>query len=223
MLKGRPLMTIFDLNAQDFGYREIARSTGHSRNTVRKYLRDGGNAKPSEPRPQRGSKLDPYKSEIDRLASEGLLSVPAIMSRIVPLGYAVYCKQTAALSATRPKSETPFRRDLFRSAVSLLSTVASIQNTTEVHTMRSNTTTTKAASRQSRGESVNQVQLIDRLVAAPDLRETPSGKHVTTVRVAVQAGSHPDFFDVVLWGQMADFATRYLTKGRLVYVAGRLS
>ncbi|MCL5047582.1 MAG: single-stranded DNA-binding protein [Firmicutes bacterium] len=89
--------------------------------------------------------------------------------------------------------------------------------------MRSNTTTTKAASRQSRGESVNQVQLIDRLVAAPDLRETPSGKHVTTVRVAVQAGSHPDFFDVVLWGQMADFATRYLTKGRLVYMAGRLS
>jgi transposase len=86
MLKGRPLMTIFDLNAQDFGYREIARSTGHSRNTVRKYLRDGGNAKPSEPRPQRGSKLDPYKSEIDRLASEGLLNVPAIMSRIIPLG-----------------------------------------------------------------------------------------------------------------------------------------
>ena len=41
--------------------------------------------------------------------------------------------------------------------------------------------------------------------------------------VAAQAGSHPDFFHVVLWGQMADFATRYLTKGRLVYVAGRLS
>ena len=93
--------------------------------------------------------------------------------------------------------------------------------------MRSNTTTTttatKVASRQSRGDSVNQVTLIGRLVASPDPRETPSGKHVTTVRVAVQAGSHPDFFDVVLWGQMADFATRYLTKGRLVYVAGRLS
>ena len=92
--------------------------------------------------------------------------------------------------------------------------------------MRSNTTTTttatKAASRQSRGDTVSQVTLIGRLVAAPDPRETSSGKHVTTARVAVQAGSHPDFFDVVLWGQMADFATRYLTKGRLVYVAGRL-
>lgn len=88
MLKGRPLMTIFDLKAQDLSYREIARSTGHSRNTIRKYLRDGAKAKPSEPKPPRSSKLDPYKSEIDRLVSEGLLSVPAIMSRIVPLGYA---------------------------------------------------------------------------------------------------------------------------------------
>ncbi len=68
--------------------------------------------------------------------------------------------------------------------------------------MRSNTTTTttatKAATRQSRGDSVNQITLIGRLVAAPDPRETPSGKHVTTARIAVQAGSHPDFFDVVL-------------------------
>lgn len=85
------------------------------------------------------------------------------------------------------------------------------------------TTATKAASRQSRGDSVHQVILIGRLVAWPDPRETPSGEHVTTVPIAVQAGSHPDFFDVVLWGQMADFATRYLTKGRLVYGAGKLS
>jgi single-strand DNA-binding protein len=93
--------------------------------------------------------------------------------------------------------------------------------------MRSKTTTrrtaTKAASSQSRGDSVNQVTLIGRLVATPELRETASGKHVTTVRVAVQTGPHPDFFDVVLWGRTADFTTRYLTKGRLVYVAGRLS
>jgi hypothetical protein len=55
--------------------------------------------------------------------------------------------------------------------------------------MRSNTTTTttdtKAASRQSWGDSVSQVILIGRLVASPDPRETRSGKHVTTVQVAV--------------------------------------
>lgn len=87
MLKGRPLMNLFDLKAQDLSYREIARETGHSRNTVRKYLRDGGSTKADQPKPQRTSKLDPYKDDIDRLVSEGLLSVPAIMSRIVPLGY----------------------------------------------------------------------------------------------------------------------------------------
>ena len=37
--------------------------------------------------------------------------------------------------------------------------------------------------RQNRGDSVNQATLIGRLVATPELRETGSGKHVTTVRV----------------------------------------
>ena len=92
--------------------------------------------------------------------------------------------------------------------------------------MRSNKTTTttapKVAERQSRGDSVNQVTLIGRLVASPELRETASGKHVTTVRVATNGKPHAEFHDVVLWGQLADFATSYLGKGRLVYVEGRL-
>ena len=91
--------------------------------------------------------------------------------------------------------------------------------------MRSKTTTTtkkQTASVQSRGDSVNQVTLIGRLVAAPELRETASGKHVTTVRVATNGKSHAEFHDVVLWGQLADFACQYLGKGRLVYIEGRL-
>ncbi|MDA8264939.1 MAG: single-stranded DNA-binding protein [Actinomycetota bacterium] len=92
--------------------------------------------------------------------------------------------------------------------------------------MRSNTTNstksqTAPVATQSRGDSVNQVTLIGRLVAAPELRETASGKHVTTVRVATNGKSHAEFHDV-LWGQLADFATSYLGKGRLVYVEGRL-
>ena len=93
--------------------------------------------------------------------------------------------------------------------------------------MRSNKTnsTTKPVAtdeRQSRGDSVNQVTLIGRIVVAPDLGTTASGKHVTTVRVATNSKSHAEFHDVVLWGQLADFATSYLGKGRLVYVEGRL-
>ena len=91
------------------------------------------------------------------------------------------------------------------------------------------TTKTKklaATATQSRGDSVNQVTLIGRLVAAPELRETASGKHVTTVRVATNGKSHAEFHaelhDVVLWGQLADFACQYLGKGRLVHIEGRL-
>ena len=94
--------------------------------------------------------------------------------------------------------------------------------------MRSNksTSSTKSgaspAEQKTRGDSVNQVTLIGRLVATPELRETSSGKHVTTVRVATNGKTHAEFHDVVLWGQLADFATTHLGKGRQVYVEGRL-
>ena len=76
--------------------------------------------------------------------------------------------------------------------------------------------------KSSRGTSVNKVILIGRLVATPELRETGNGIHVTTVRVATNDREQPEFHDVVLWRQMADFAAGYMTKGRLVYVEGRL-
>ena len=93
--------------------------------------------------------------------------------------------------------------------------------------MRSNTTNSTAKpvatdERQSRGD-VNHVTLIGRIVAAPELRETVSGKHVTTVRVATNGKAKTEFHSVVLWNQFADFACQFLTKGRLVYVEGRLS
>ena len=75
---------------------------------------------------------------------------------------------------------------------------------------------------QNRGDSVNQVTLIGQLVAAPEIRVTCPGKHVTTVRVATNGKTHAEFHDVVLWGRLADFACSYLGKGRLVYIAGRL-
>ena len=88
---------------------------------------------------------------------------------------------------------------------------------------KTNSTKKQTASTQSRGDSVNHVTLIGRLVAAPELRETASGKHVTSARVAINGrNGDADFFDFVLWGQLADFATSYLGKGRLVYVEGRL-
>lgn len=83
---------------------------------------------------------------------------------------------------------------------------------------KTNRTKSQAApvATQSRRDSVNQVTLIGRLVAPPELRKTASGKSVTTVRVATNGKSHAEFHDMVLWGQLADFVCHYLGKGRLV-------
>jgi len=82
----------------------------------------------------------------------------------------------------------------------------------------------------SRG--LNKVLLIGNLGADPEMRYTPSGKAVTTFSVAVnrvrrdQASGDQQkdtqWFNVVAWEQLAEFCTRYLTKGRSVYVEGRL-
>jgi single-strand DNA-binding protein len=74
----------------------------------------------------------------------------------------------------------------------------------------------------ARSASVNRVTLIGRLVAAPELRTTGSGLHVTTVRVVTNDREQPEFHDVVLWRQLADFAVTYTAKGRLAYIEGRL-
>jgi len=118
-----------------------------------------------------------------------------------------------------------FRPDLFRSADGLLFPVASVHATGGAEMRSNKTSSTKVPAtgeRQSRGDSVNQVTLIGGLVASPELRETASGKAVTTVRVATNGKGHAEFLDLVLWGQMATFASTYLAKGYLVYVEGRL-
>lgn len=77
--------------------------------------------------------------------------------------------------------------------------------------------------------SVNLVQLIGRLGREPDIRYTESGQCRTRFRLATdrpgKTGADPeaDWHQVVCWGQVAEFAGEFLTTGRLVYVAGRLS
>lgn len=75
---------------------------------------------------------------------------------------------------------------------------------------------------------LNRVVLIGRLVRRPELRITPNGTSVTTVTLAVdrRPGSNgqkeTDFIDVVMFGKIADVTCKYLDKGRLVAVEGRL-
>lgn len=76
--------------------------------------------------------------------------------------------------------------------------------------------------------SLNRVVLIGRLTKDPELRFTPDGTPVTTLRLAVSRPSskegqpEADFFNVVVWRKLAELCSEYLGKGRLIAVEGRL-
>lgn len=76
---------------------------------------------------------------------------------------------------------------------------------------------------------MNKVILIGYLAADPDYAQTQSGVPRCTLRLAVQrrfadqnGQRQSDFFNVICWRNMADFAANYLAKGRKVAVEGSL-
>src|SRR4051812_49515284 len=79
--------------------------------------------------------------------------------------------------------------------------------------------------------SFNKIIIVGNLGRDPELRYTPQGTPVCSFTVATnekrkdRAGEMQDFttwFRVTLWGRQAETASQYLTKGRPVYVEGRL-
>lgn len=71
---------------------------------------------------------------------------------------------------------------------------------------------------------VNKVILIGNLAADPKVNETKSGKCVANLRLAVQESKNypAEFLDITVWDKAAEFARDYLSKGRQVYLEGRL-
>ena len=78
-------------------------------------------------------------------------------------------------------------------------------------------------------QSVNHVQLIGRLGQNPEMHYTSDGLAVAKFSLATDrptkpgTQSEPDWHSIVCWQKLAEFAGQYLTKGRLVFVAGRIS
>lgn len=76
----------------------------------------------------------------------------------------------------------------------------------------------------------NSVIAQGRVVATPELRQTPSGVSVCAFSIAhgrnykSKGADEPqtDFFDCKTMGSVAEFAARYLSKGMLVNVSGKL-
>lgn len=76
---------------------------------------------------------------------------------------------------------------------------------------------------------LNNVVIMGRLTRDPELRRTQSGTAVTSFTMAVdrdfksQSGEkETDFIDVVAWRNTGEFAAKYLAKGRMVAVEGRI-
>lgn len=79
--------------------------------------------------------------------------------------------------------------------------------------------------------SLNQMNLIGNLGSDPEMKFLPSGKPVTTFRVACNSRytnrdgekkETTEWFTVACFGKMGELCNQYLTKGSLVYVSGEL-
>jgi single-strand DNA-binding protein len=79
--------------------------------------------------------------------------------------------------------------------------------------------------------SVNKVILVGNLGRDAELRYTPGGAAVATLNMATtevwndksgQRQEKTEWHRVVLWGKTAESLSEYLTKGKQIYVEGRL-
>jgi len=79
--------------------------------------------------------------------------------------------------------------------------------------------------------NLNKALIIGRLTNNPEIRTTPSGQNVTSFGVATnrfwtdrngQKQKGTEFHNVVAWGRLAELAQKFMQKGGLVYIEGRL-
>jgi len=78
---------------------------------------------------------------------------------------------------------------------------------------------------------VNKIIVIGHLGRDPEMKYTPDGKAVTTFSVAStrkyktssgEQKEETEWFQVSVWNKLAEICNQYLTKGKQVYIEGRL-
>ena len=78
--------------------------------------------------------------------------------------------------------------------------------------------------------NVNKAFIVGRLTDNPELRTTPSGQPVCTIRVATnrfwtsngERQKQTEYHSIVLWRRLAEIASQYLQKGSIVFIEGRI-
>jgi len=76
------------------------------------------------------------------------------------------------------------------------------------------------------GKNMNKVCLVARLTAKPELRYTNSNTAFTRFNIAINNGygdnKKTDFIPIIVWKKQAENVCKYLDKGSLVAVEGRI-
>ena len=73
---------------------------------------------------------------------------------------------------------------------------------------------------------MNSINLIGNICQSVELKQTNSGKSVVSFNLAVSrpyAKDTTDFIPLVIWGQPAEYISRYATKGTKIAVSGKLT
>ncbi len=74
--------------------------------------------------------------------------------------------------------------------------------------------------------SQNRIVLVGRLTAEPEVRTTVDTTPVTKFQLAVErvgTQRETDYIDIVTWGTLAENCGKFLTKGQLTLVEGRIA
>ena len=70
---------------------------------------------------------------------------------------------------------------------------------------------------------MNEIIILGRLTADPEIRSTADGKTIANYSLAENRDrEHTNFFRCVAFGKAAEFAEKYLKKGSLILVTGRV-
>lgn len=79
--------------------------------------------------------------------------------------------------------------------------------------------------------SVNKVILIGNLTRDPELRQTPNGQNIVGFGIATNRAwvtstgekkASAEFHECIAWAKLAEICSKYLKKGKLVYLEGYL-
>ena len=79
--------------------------------------------------------------------------------------------------------------------------------------------------------SINRVILIGYVGNAPEIKYTTSGHPVGTFSLATnevwvgpdkKKKEHTEWHNVVAWGKLGEFSKKYVNKGQLIYLEGRI-